>query len=273
MKLSQLILHTLALTLAAGFMQAEAQAQTTTPALRPVSVLPPGSAAQEAEAPQLTANYRIVISTAAGDRSLGEISTQTCSSSFQISGSLSAQQEAQPDAPDLTLRGDLSEQADGTLKLGYALSSTALVPSSQVGKPGTANLQTTYRSTRHGGSGMLLLKPGQKYELMQVSGVAYTLSITPIETWPAAKPKAPASPNRKDSADAVKEKPSYTERDGPDPEMRKQYESLSDAAKERLHNRMRELFLQIRELPAEERRARVRKLFDEVLAEDKAQDK
>lgn len=259
MKLSQLILHTLALTLAAGFMQAQT----------PVPVIP-SPAGQEPEAPQLTANYRIVISAVAGDRSLGEISAQTCSASFQISGSLSAPQEAQPDAPDLTLRGDLSEQADGTLKLGYALSSTALVPSSQVGKPGTANLQTTYRSARHGGKGLLLLKPGQKYELMQVSGVAYTLSITPIETWPKPKTTAPAS---KDSADAVKARPTQAERDGPDPEMRKQYESLSEAAKERFRNRMRELFQQIKELPAEERRARVRKLFDEVLAEDKAGDK
>lgn len=267
MKPFPLIPHALVLILAAGFMQAEAQAQATAPALRPV--LPPGSAAQEAEAPQLTANYRIVISAAAGDRSLGEISAQTCSASFQISGSLSAQQEAQPDDAELTLRGDLSEQADGTLKLGYTLTSNALVPSSQVGNPGTANVQTTYRSTRHGGSGMLLLNPGQKYELMQVSGVAYTLSITPIETWPAAKPKA-TIPASKDSAEAVKERPSYTERDGPDPEMRKQYESLSDAAKERFRNRMRELFPQIKELPAEERRARVRKLFDKVLAEDKA---
>jgi len=270
MKLSQLILHTLALTLAAGFMQAEAQAQTTTPALRPVSVLPPGSAAQEAEAPQLTANYRIVISAAAGDRSLGEISTQTCSSSFQISGSLSAQQEAQPDAPDLTLRGDLSEQADGTLKLGYALSSTALVPSSQVGKPGTANVQTTYRSTRHGGKGLLLLKPGQKYELMQVSGVAYTLSITPIETWPKPKTAAPAS---KDSAETVKARPTQAERDGPDPEMRKQYESLSETARAKVRDELREQFMnaatKMQEMTQEERQEFILKLLEKAKAQDK----
>ncbi len=59
-------------------------------------------------------------------------------------------------------------------------------------------------------------------------------------------------------------------RRGPSEEDRKKYESLSDAAKEKFRNGMREMFNdeKFRNAPEEERRSAIRTLFDKIEKED-----
>jgi hypothetical protein len=59
-------------------------------------------------------------------------------------------------------------------------------------------------------------------------------------------------------------------RRGPSEEDRKKYESLSDAAKEKFRNGMREMFSdeKFRNAPEEERRSAIRTLFDKIEKED-----
>ncbi len=137
---------------------------------------------------------------------------------------------------------------------------------------------------RTGASGILLLKPGQSYEVAKITGVVYSLSITPKETPPAPKPE----PGAKPSADAATDpqqadestrpengKPNAAERNGPSDEDRKRYESLSDGAKEKFREALREVFSneEFRHSPEAERRAKIRTLFDKGKAEDQAREK
>ncbi|MBE7498527.1 MAG: hypothetical protein HS117_26610 [Verrucomicrobiaceae bacterium] len=77
-------------------------------------------------------------------------------------------------------------------------------------------------------------------------------------------------------ADALKAASSETtaapRKSGPSDDDRKKYESLSEAAKERFRDGMRVLFSNetFRNAPEEERRSRIRALFDEIQKEDQA---
>jgi len=140
-------------------------------------------------------------------------------------------------------------------------------------------VSSTYSYTKTGASGILMLKPGQSYEVAKISGIVYSLSITPTETPPAPKlaAPAPADTDKPANADAEAEakQPEDATRRGPSEEDRKRYESLSDRAREKFREAMRELFSQVefRNSPEEERRARIRKAWEEAEAEDQARSK
>lgn len=289
MKLSPLFL--MAGALAAGLLPAPAQDAKPLPArppevrpLRPDEVLPPPGSNEAAPAsataavPELGANYRIVISAMEHGQKTGEISAQTCSSTFQIHGCFAMPVEEDSDGTDIAIRGVLSELDGGRLRLSYSLALTNRVPSQTLGMPGEGQaVVSNYGFKTNGATGMLLLQPGRSCELMQISGVAYSLSITPMETWPAAKPsaKAPANTSGKATAAPGEEKAEAAARRGPTDEDRARYESLSDRGREKFRDAVRALFTQpeFRNAPEEERRAGIRKAFEEAEAEDKARNK
>lgn len=280
MKPSLFILLT-ALTLGTGLGPAAAQDRKTVilpprPMQNPLAAPPSlDSAEAERETPLLGANYRIVISAAAKGQPTGELSAQTCSASFQINGCLAMPTTEDPHGADLSVRGMLSELEGGGLRLGYSLAVTTRVPSQTLGLPGSGQaVVSTYSFKKNGATGMLLLQPGKSCELMQISGVVYSLSITPTETWPAAKHAAPTTANGKKQAAAETETKQLEDATGrgPSDEDRKRYESLSDRGKEKFRNTLREHFSQeqFRNAPEEERRERIKKLFNEAEAEDRA---
>jgi hypothetical protein len=311
MKLSPLLL--LSLTLSAGLTQAAAQGGSkpappqikrglfTSPPRLPNDVpLSPDAVAAEPETTELlSSNYRIVIRATANGSQVGEISAQTCSAAFQINGFLSLPMAEDPLGKDLSVRGELSELEGGALKLSYIMDMTNPVPSQSFGMmvqkqavPSVYGHQLT-----NGALGTLMMKPGQSYDVMQISGVVYALTITPTETPPApanAKKQADAEPGEKPepgdkpSAGAPaatqppaegfrpeNRKPADAERRGPSEEDRKRYESLSDEAKEKFREFMKERFSDaaFRNSPVEERRAEIRRLFDKAAAEDQAKKK
>jgi|GEM_PF-6437525 len=289
MKLSPLLL--LAFVLAAGLMPAPAQDAKPTPKPapavrppRPDEVLPPPGSSEAAPAsasaavPELGANYRIVISAMEKGQKTGEISAQTCSANFQIHGCFAMPVEEDSDGTDIAVRGVLAELEGGRLRLGYSMAVTTRVPNQTLGMPGEGQaVVSNYSFKRNGASGMLLLQPGRSCELMQISGVVYSVSVTPMETWPAAKPaaKAPAEAAGKAAAEPAEEKPETAERRGPSEEDRRRFESLSERGREKFRNAVRALFshAEFRNAPEEERRARIKKAFGEVEAEDKARSK
>jgi hypothetical protein len=271
-----------ALTLGTGLMPAAAQDRKTVilpprPMQNPLAAPPSlDSAEAERETPLLGANYRILISATAKGQPTGELSVQTCSASFQINGCLAMPTAEDPHGTDLSMRGELSELEGGGLRLGYSLAVTTRVPSQTLGMPGTGQaVVSTYTFKKNGAAGMLLLQPGKSCELMQISGVVYSLSITPMETWPAAKTGAPANAKKQATAEPGERPPEHAAHNGPTEEDRKRYESLSDRARSKFRDAMRELFSQqeFRNAPEEERRARIRKAFDKAQAEDKAWNK
>ncbi|MBS0632057.1 MAG: hypothetical protein JSS11_09100, partial [Verrucomicrobia bacterium] len=266
-------------TLGAGLMPAAAQERKTVtlpPPVRHPLAAPPSldSAEAERETPLLGANYRILISATEKGRKSGELSAQTCSASFQINGCLAMPTADDPHGADLSVRGELSELEGGGLRLGYSLAVTTRVPSQTFGMPGSGQaVMSTYSFKKNGATGMLLLQPGRSYELMQISGVVYSLSITPMETWPAAKAAAPAPADApKDAAAGPGEKPpDAAPRRGPTDEDRRRYESLSDRAREQFREALRQHFAdeKFRNSPEEVRRAKIKELFDKAEAEDK----
>ncbi|MHB1083011.1 MAG: hypothetical protein ACYC67_26685 [Prosthecobacter sp.] len=271
-----------ALTLGTGLMPAAAQDRKTVilpprPMQNPLAAPPSlDSAEAERETPLLGANYRILISATAKGQPTGELSAQTCSASFQINGCLAMPTAEDPHGTDLSMRGELSELEGGGLRLGYSLAVTTRVPSQTLGMPGTGQaVVSTYTFKKNGAAGMLLLQPGKSCELMQISGVVYSLSITPMETWPAAKTGAPANAKKQATAEPGERPPEHAAHNGPTEDDRKRYESLSDRARSKFRDAMRELFSQeqFRNAPEEERHARIRKAFDKAQAEDKAWNK
>ncbi len=256
----------LALALGAGLTPAAAQRPTDVPP-------PPGHREAEPETTMLGANYRIAITTTVNGKKQSELAVLTCSSPFQISGFA-----IEPTADDvkgepLTLRGALAEQADGSLKLSYDMRVDTPVPMQTIGLAGTAeSLTSTFQYKKTGAMGMLLLKPGQSYEVMKISGMVCAITLTPTETPPAPKvpPTPPAEASRPENR-----RPATAERRGPTEEDRRRYESLSDDAKSKFRDAMRELFSdqKFRNLPEEERRAQIQKAYIKAETEDRAQKK
>ncbi|MCX6847395.1 MAG: hypothetical protein NTY98_00585 [Verrucomicrobia bacterium] len=295
MKLSPLLL--LAIALGAGLMPASAQDSKPmlkpNPAVRPrLSDVPPPPDSAEPEDTLLGANYRIVISATANGRKMGELAALTCTSPFQMTGYLVKPTAEDQFGASLAVRGALAEMEGGTLKLSYAMGMNAPVSMQTISLPGgSQRVNSTYSFKKTGTSGMLLLKPGQSYEVMKVTGVVYSLSITPTETPPApanakkqaetepgAKPPAAAPAASQPSAESFRpenRKPADAARNGPIEEDRKRYESLSERAKGKFREAVRELFshAEFRNAPEEERRERIRKTFEEAAAEDKAEKK
>lgn len=272
-----------ALTLGTGLGPAAAQDAKPAPKVVPAArqrlievPLPPGSEPKPVDT-LLGANYRIVISAAAKDKPTGELSVQTCSAAFQIHGCIAQPTADNPIGTDLTLRGDLSELEGGRLRLGYSLAVTTRVPSQTFGMPGSGQAVVANHSyKKNGATGMLLLQPWRSYELMQISGVLYSLSITPMETWPAAKHAAPTTGDapKKAAAEPGEKKPeNAAPRRGPSDEDRKRYESLSDRGREKFRDAIREAYSQeqFRNAPVEERRERTKNIFDQIEAEDRAE--
>jgi len=297
MKLSPIAL--LAIALCAGFTQASGQDRKTSfnapppPVVQHPGDVPPDpdSKAAVPKDTLLGVNYRIAITAKENGRQVGGLEALTCTSPFQMSGSLEKRNADDPAGPGLSVRGALAEVEGGTLKLGYDVTIHSLVPVQSIGMlgGGPSARTSTHTSKRTGTSGMLLLKPGQSYDVMQISGVVYSITITPTETPPApanarkqageepgnkpepgAKPPAGAAAAPQPSAESFRRETAA--RNGPSEEDRKRYESLSDEAKEKFRDSMREVFThpEFRNAPEEERRAQIRKLFDKAAAEDQA---
>ncbi len=299
MKLSPLFL--LSLTLSAGLMQAFGQGGK--PLVRPrIAVLPinpsvippqypddvplpPGYQANEPEDTLLGVNYRIVITATANGAKMGELAALTCTSPFEMTGYLVKPTAEDEFGASLAVRGALAEVEGGSLKLSYAMVKNAPVPMHSWGSQGAAPpFKTVYSFKKTGASGVLLLKPGQSYEVARITGVVYSLSITPTETPPApkvepdAKKQAEAEPGTQPPAEGPPpetSKPDAARKRGPSEEDRKRYESLSEAGQEKFREAMREKFrdAEFRNSPEEERRAVIRRLFDKAAAEDQAKTK
>ncbi|WP_395738863.1 hypothetical protein [Prosthecobacter sp.] len=249
----------------------------------PVDVLrAPGSAEEEKlENAMLSVNYRIVITATQNGTRLGELMTLTCASAFQMNGAMDKRSSDEPTGATLSVRGALTEQEGGTLKLSYVMRAEVAVPMQTMGVPGGPAVWSTHAYKHTGATGMLLLKPGQDYEVMTVSGIAYAISITPTETPPAPRPQPRKNPRgaAEDAAAQPAEGPrrerlplSDAEREAESAEGRKDYEALSDDAKERFREAMTETFRdeKFRNAPTEERRETIKKLFEKIKAEDKA---
>jgi len=86
----------------------------------------------------------------------------------------------------------------------------------------------------------------------------------------AEKEATSQSSDVKPRKEATSQSSDVKPRRGPNEEDRKKYESLSDAAKEKFRNGMREMFNdeKFRNAPEEERRSAIRTLFDKIEKED-----
>ncbi len=260
MKLSQLVL--LAVALSAGVMPAICQAQVSN---------------DEPQATLLGANYRIVITATANGKKAGEVSVLTCSSAIQTEGFLSMPTEENRSGTSVAVQGWLAELEGGPLKLSYAIGMMTPVPSQTIGGIGEARPATTTVSfKRTGATGMLLAKPGQSYDILKITGVVYSISITPTDTWTVERPRQgtkPPAPAGQDKASAAapaqgKSPPRHVSEDD-----RKRFQNLSEEAKQKLRSAMEEGREKLISATPEERAALVQKVFDKIEAEDQAKKK
>ncbi len=263
MKLSQLVL--LAVALSAGVTPAVSQVQGS-PSPQISNAAP--------EATLLGANYRIVITATADGKKAGELSVLTCSSAMQTDGFLSVPTEENHYGSTLAFQGSLAEVEGGTLKLSYTLAMMTPVPSTTTGSIGEARpMASTVSFKRTGATGMLLAKPGQSYDILRITGVVYSLFITPTDTWTVEKPPQGTKP----PAPAGQDKPSAaapTQSKSPpwhaSEEDRKRFQNLSDEAKQKLRSAMAEGRDKLMSATPEERAALVQKVFEKIEAEDQA---
>lgn len=144
-------------------------------------VLPPepgnsSSGAQHSETTSLSSNYRITFSGISGDKSLGELSTLTCSPDVSVSGPLNA-----TDTPTtFTVSGGLQEK-DGELLFSYNIGFSLPVSTSTFSPPPNqaAPRVTSIQYQQHSSTGMLKMKPGKAYEVLKSAGIVYTITIAP----------------------------------------------------------------------------------------------
>jgi hypothetical protein len=240
----------------------------------------PGSAEADSGNSMLSVNYRIAITATENGTRLGELAALTCTSAFQLNGGVNKRSNDDPLGATLSVNGALAEQEGGTLKLSYSVIIHTAVPSQTISAPGGGpSLTTTHSFKRTGASGMLLLKPGQSYEVLTTSGTVYAISITPTDTPPAPKPQPGAKPREGASTQPAEDRssanksPSGESRNAQHEEDRKRFENLSESAKDKFRHAMSEVLRdeKFRTAPEEERRAKIKEVFEKTVAEDKAQ--
>jgi hypothetical protein len=155
----------------------DAVAQAPQPITRPRQTYanPVGSQQQPDEPELLSVNYRITFSGTSGDKSLGELTTLTCSPRVQVSGPLNS-----TDLPtSFNVDGTLTEK-DGMLIFAYAIGFTvpvqnaAIPPNSGVPQPGSS-MNVAYNN--HTTTGTLRMVVGEKYEILKCGGNTYTIAI------------------------------------------------------------------------------------------------
>jgi len=122
--------------------------------------------------PLLSSNYRITFSgTGPNGKSIGELSTLTCSSTVSIAGPLS--DSANP--AEFRVEGQIAESEDQfvfTYTIGFT------VPTSTAEAPAAEPLPRTQYTT-HSSSGSLRMQPGKAYEVLKCGSHTYTITATP----------------------------------------------------------------------------------------------
>lgn len=137
---------------------------------------PPVPSSQVPEqAETLNTNYRVTFAGKSDNKSLGEISTLTCSKNFLISGPLNSF-----DTPTtLSVSGTLEEK-HGLIILNYSIllrvpvvASTQPVPAVPPGSSRSVQYQD------HSSQGTLKMKPGKTYDLLKSGGNIYSIVLAP----------------------------------------------------------------------------------------------
>ena len=122
--------------------------------------------------PLLSSNYRITFSGTGPDgKSIGELSTLTCSSTLSISGPLSDS----PTPAEFRVEGQISE-TEGQFLLTYTIGFT--VPNATEESP-APNATPRIQYSTHASVGSLLMQPGKAYQVLKCSGHTYTITATP----------------------------------------------------------------------------------------------
>jgi hypothetical protein len=127
------------------------------------------------QAETLNSNYRVTFSGKSKEKTLGELSTLTCSKDILISGPLSSS-----DTPtNFSVTGTMEEK-DGLILFSYSIGfSVPVITTSQSNPspqpPGYRSLQ--YQD--HTCKGKLKMKPGKVYDLLISGGNTYSIVVAP----------------------------------------------------------------------------------------------
>lgn len=139
----------------------------------------PNPPSQQAEI--LNSNYRITFSGKSDDKSLGELSSLTCSPNIVVSGPLDSSETP----TSFSVTGALEER-DGLILFSYQIQFTIpMFTTTQQAQPASAGQAPAPAPNRHiqymthSSSGILKMKPGKTYDLLKVGGNVYTMVVAP----------------------------------------------------------------------------------------------
>jgi hypothetical protein len=121
--------------------------------------------------PLLSSNYRVTFSgTGSDNKTLGELSTLTCSSTLSISGPLSNK----PHPAEFRVEGQITEN-EGQIVLTYAIGFS--VPNTDPESAAAPNAPGNVQYATHSSAGTLRMQMGKAYEVLKSGGHSYTISI------------------------------------------------------------------------------------------------
>jgi hypothetical protein len=167
--------------LATGQQPIPRQPPSAIPGQPPVRarVQPPGGALQPDSDPQpsesLSANYRITFSGKSDEKSLGELSSLTCSRNIMIEGPLNSS-----DTPTTFSVSGTLEEDEGLIIFNYAISFRCpVITNPPPGQPPVPGMSRTIQYQDHTSRGILKMKPGKPYDLLRAGGNVYSIVVAP----------------------------------------------------------------------------------------------
>ena len=160
------------------------QPPSAVPGQPPVRVRPqpPGGALQPDSDPQpsesLSTNYRITFSGKSDEKSLGELSSLTCSRNILIEGPLNSS-----DTPSIFSVSGTLEEEEGLIIFNYSIGfrCPVVITNPQPGQPQVPGMSrtTTIQYQDHSVKGTLKMKPGKSYDLLRAGGNVYSIVVAP----------------------------------------------------------------------------------------------
>ncbi len=129
----------------------------------------------------LPVNYRVTLIHRDGEKTLGELSTLTCSPNVMVDGTLDASGilVAGSRIPIIGfVRGTMRDE-NGVIVFAYTVGMQMPVPTQVVSTPaaGATTATIQYKDVRC--TGTLHMKPGKSYEVFQTGGRTFSLCVTP----------------------------------------------------------------------------------------------
>ena len=178
MNISPFVLPLSIVFLSVSSLPAAGQEPVQPPTAVPGSPIPGGRSGRKLTPQQsevLSTNYRVTFSGKSDDKSLGELSSLTCSENILISGPLNSS-----DTPTtFTVSGTLEEK-DGLIIFNYSIEFNVPVAiRTQPDQPPPPGGSRSIQYQRHSSKGTLKMKAGKPYDLLRSGGNIYSIKVEP----------------------------------------------------------------------------------------------